>query len=179
MSTTRDICDALIRAAGPVNCAELAEASGRAEKQISSSLIPLVNCGAVERIIAKDGGRHTYQVKDQEKVAKRAGREERAQPPQKSSGPKRVQRKAGKPKKSKQRQATKTKRAKKAATAATTTARNSAAAPGPVLTYFIDEAGDVQIMRIDGKGEAAIIPRADAVRLSAFLARVASMLEPA
>lgn len=45
------------------------------------------------------------------------------------------------------------------------------------LDYFVDIDGDVQIVRRDGEGDAAIVPRRDALRLAAFLQRVRPVLE--
>jgi DNA-binding IclR family transcriptional regulator len=53
------------------------------------------------------------------------------------------------------------------------------AAAAPVFAFFIDDDGDLQICRRDGDGEAAVIARAEALRLADFLARMRPALEPA
>lgn len=48
-----------------------------------------------------------------------------------------------------------------------------------MFTFFLDDERDIQICRRDGEGEAAIIPRAEAIRLRNFLVALGQVMEAA
>lgn len=146
---TRELCKALLDASGPVTLKELAETLDTDAQRISARLYPLIANGHVERIV-EAGEKHRYQVIGEATIKARAEGLRTTE----------IAKAEGGKKKRKQRKDS-----------------NGAKEPEPdsALAFFIDEEGDVQI--VDEGSDPFIVPRADALRLAAFLARVKPLLE--
>jgi predicted transcriptional regulator len=186
MSPTIAVAQALLDASEPLTAAEIADQCDLDSNRISQVLFQLIQARAVERIVNKNGGKHTYQVADQEKLRHRLARGTKAAAAREAGTATEAAKPNGK-ERPKKRNAKNARRTKSTSAVRRKSAKQKQPAPprpakaedaGATLSFFIDENGAVQIMRADGAGEAAIIPAADARRLAAFLNRAKPMLSP-
>jgi hypothetical protein len=167
MSPTADVSAALLSASEPLTCDDLEELTGHPRKNISALLCALVNVGAVERIVNKEGGKHHYQLKDQEQLQKRVKKSGGAKPEKVTKPPK-----ATKPPKR-----TTLHDLIEPVSHVATSAAPIAANVG--LKFLIGDDAQVRIIRADGTGEIALLSAAEATRLCDFLESVSSLLEAA
>lgn len=135
-----------------MSIADLAKATGRTGQVVRNNLQSAMKAGLVARTGKGTGAR--YEIKDRAAAEQRVAGTENAQPPERA--------------RNKVRKTSKRRKAKRAIPE-----------DDPTLTFFLSEDREIQIVRADGEGEAAIIPGPDALRLRDFLNRCAPMLETA
>lgn len=155
------ICSALLAAAKPLTCAELAEAAGVDRQKVSTALWSLEKAGAIAADKVK-GSPQTYTVANQDDVKRRADGARTGRP----KGESKRRKKARAPKKTVHKP-----RRTKAVKRRTKRARRAKAAPPPerALAFFLSEDGEFQIIRQDGEGEQVFIGADDARAFAQFV----------
>lgn len=157
-SITAQVCEILLRASSPMSAAELASALKLDRQKIHPAIFSLKAAGAVTGIEVT-GEPLRYQVANQDALRAR------------------VNGKARKGRRNQNKQTAEAPAAKKKKTK-----HRKAAAPQvkePLLSFFIGEDSELQIVRADGEGEAAVLPADEALRLSAFIEKHRAALEAA
>jgi hypothetical protein len=163
MTPTQAVCAAILAATKPLSAAEIADVATVDRQKVSTIVWSLAKGGTI-KAVKLDGEPIRYKIVNQDDLQQRsdgkaARRTKRHTQVTTDPPPPKKERKAKK-------------------------AKKRAARPVPVeservFSYFLDEDCDLQIMRRDGIGDAAIVPKPEALQLLAFLDRHRAALEAA
>lgn len=162
MTPTQAVCAAILAATKPMSAAEIAGVSTVDRQKVSTIVWSLAKGGTIEAV-KLEGEPIRYKIVNQDDLQQRfdgkaARRSKRRTQVTTEPPPPKKERKAKKAKKR---------------------VKPMPAEPDRLFSYFLDEDSDLQITRRDGIGDAAIVPKSEALQLLAFLDLHRAALEAA